>query len=151
MHDTDIVGEISHDAQVVRDEDIGELEASLKVAQQLEDIGLRHDIQRGKRLVEHDDLRVQDQCPCNGDPLTLPARKLGGASSGEIGRQPDLLERFGRACLPARRRAYAVGHQRARDNLADRRARVERGIGILVDQLDVAPELAALGGPGANP
>ena len=44
--------------------------------QQLEDLGLRRDVERRRRLVGEEQLRVAGQRRGEGDPLAHPARQL---------------------------------------------------------------------------
>ena len=67
-----------HDAQVVRDEQVGQAELLLQVLQQVDDLGLDGDVQRGYSLVADHQLRAQDQGAGDADPLALPARECVG-------------------------------------------------------------------------
>jgi hypothetical protein len=56
IHHGDAVGDVLHDRQVVRDEDVGEAEAGLQVAQQVDDLRLDRHVERRDRLVADDEL-----------------------------------------------------------------------------------------------
>ena len=64
------------DAEVVRDEDVGEVELVLEVLEQVDDLGLDRDVERGDGLVGDDQLRPQRQRPGDPDPLPLAAGEL---------------------------------------------------------------------------
>jgi hypothetical protein len=46
IHDGDPVGYVTHDAEVVCDEDVGQAEVGLQVAEEIEDLCLNGDIER---------------------------------------------------------------------------------------------------------
>ena len=76
VHDGDPRADLPHHREVVRDEDVGEVELGLERAQQVEDLRLDRDVERRDRLVAHDQLRVQRQSAGDADPLPLAAREL---------------------------------------------------------------------------
>ena len=76
VHHRDAVGDVADDAQVVRDEDVRQPELRLEVLEQVEDLRLHRDVQRGDRLVGDDQLRVERERPRDPDPLPLTAREL---------------------------------------------------------------------------
>jgi hypothetical protein len=55
------VGDVADDVEVVRDEDVGEVEVALEVLQQVEDLRLHGDVERRDRLVADDQLRVDHE------------------------------------------------------------------------------------------
>src|SRR5262249_5276543 len=61
-HDVDVVGEERRFAQVVRDQDHGEAELLPQVAQHAPQFLAREGVERGERLVEHQQRRLMDQC-----------------------------------------------------------------------------------------
>ena len=63
-------------AEVVRDEQIGEPQRLLQIQQQVEDLRLHGDVERGNRLVGDDQRRVQRQRAGDADPLALAAAEL---------------------------------------------------------------------------
>ncbi len=72
----DPVGDVAHDAQVVRDEDVGQVELVLQLVEQVDHLRLDRDVERRDRLVEQDQLRVDGERPRDPDPLALAAREL---------------------------------------------------------------------------
>src|SRR5579884_4129956 len=58
VHDHDAVGDVPDDVQVVRDEDVREVEIALEVLEQVQDLRLHRDVERRNRLVADDQLRV---------------------------------------------------------------------------------------------
>ena len=51
VHDRDPVGDVADDADVVGDEEVGEAELVLEVVEQVDDLRLDRDVERGDRLV----------------------------------------------------------------------------------------------------
>ena len=64
------------DREVVRDEEIGQAELALQVAQQIEHLRLDRDVERGDRLVADDQLRVRRERAGDADALPLAAGEL---------------------------------------------------------------------------
>ena len=70
-----VVGDVPHDREIVRDENVGELELLLQAREQVEHLGADRDVERRHRLVEHQDLRPQHNRTGDGDALPLAAGK----------------------------------------------------------------------------
>ena len=82
-----------HHRKVVGDEQIGEAELVLQVLQQVDDLGLDRDVERGDRLVENEQARLQRQCPRDADALLLPARELARQRPATDGERPTISNR----------------------------------------------------------
>ena len=78
IHDHDLIGDVVDHAQIVGDEDVGQIQLLLEVLQEVEDLGLDGHIQRGDGLVRHQEGRLHGQRPGDGHPLPLPAGELRG-------------------------------------------------------------------------
>ncbi len=76
VHDRDIVAQISHDRDVVRDQQQAEVQRLLQLAENSQHLVLDDDIQCGHRLVGDQHLRGQRQRHGNHDPLLHPAGQL---------------------------------------------------------------------------
>ena len=76
VHHGDPRADLPHHGQVVRDEDVGQVELGLEGAKEVEDLGLDGDVERRYRLVADDQLRVERERPRDSDPLALSAREL---------------------------------------------------------------------------
>ena len=72
----DAVAHREGDAQVVRDEDHAHPTGHLGAPQQVEDLGLGGDVERGRRFVGEQQLRVAGQRRGEGDPLAHPTGQL---------------------------------------------------------------------------
>ena len=132
------------DGEVVGDEQIGEAEAPLEVVQQHEDARLDGDVERGGRLVEHDELGVQRQGPRDGDALALAAAELVRAAPQVLRPQADHLQQREDAVLQLPAAQVRLRAERLGDEVVDGHARVQRRVGVLEHHLGVAHHLAAL-------
>ena len=63
LHDADSVGELAHDAEIVGDEQHRHAEPRLRVLQQLQDLRLHGDVERGGRLVGDQQVRARWPAP----------------------------------------------------------------------------------------
>ncbi len=75
QHD-DAMGERTHDAQIMADEEISEAVIRLQPAQQIDDLRLHGPVERAGRFIQHDETRLQHHGARNGDALPLPAARI---------------------------------------------------------------------------
>ena len=109
VHHGDVVRDVADDGQVVRDEEHGEPELALDVANQVEDGTLDGDVERGRDLVGEDDLRTRGERPRDRDALTLSAGQLTGARASPRGVEVDQLEQARYLAARDRRRRACRG------------------------------------------
>src|SRR5256886_11935435 len=83
---------ISDDGEVVRDEEVGEVELLLQLFEEVDDRRLDRDVQRRDRLVRHDEVGIESDCACQPDALALAARELVGITPGRVGGKADDLQ-----------------------------------------------------------
>ena len=76
VHDRGAVADLGDDGEVVGDEDEREIEVRRERDEQLEDLRLHHHVERGRRLVCEEDLRLAGECHGNRRALPHPAREL---------------------------------------------------------------------------
>src|SRR5262249_15664315 len=76
IHHDDRVAHVSDRGHVVGDKQIGQAQARLQIAQQVQDLVPDRNVERGHGLVQYDQLGRQRQSPRDSDTLTLTARKL---------------------------------------------------------------------------
>jgi hypothetical protein len=145
VHHGDAVRDVPDDRQVVRDEDVGKAELLLQVLHQIDDLRLNRHVERTDRLVGDDDLRVGCKGPRDADPLPLPSRELVGIALDVFGRQSNLLHQPEHTLASFVGGLFRVNLQRLADDLADAHARVERGVRVLKNHLElgtIRPHLA---------
>src|SRR5581483_1991656 len=139
VHDHHAIRDVPHDVQVVGDEDVGEAELALQVLQQVEDLRLHGDVERGHRLVADDQLRVDRERARDADALALAAGELVREPVEVLGVQADDLEQLLDAALALGLGTDAVDVERLRDDRADALPRVQRRVRILEDHHHLAP------------
>ncbi len=88
VHNAHRVRDMLDDGQVVGDKEIGQVTLFLQALEQVDDLRLNRNVQRGDRLVADDELRVQRQGAGNADTLALAAGKF-VRGSGSCGRAAD--------------------------------------------------------------
>src|SRR5438876_152501 len=76
VHHGHLVCQIADDAQVVGDEEHGQAVRALQLEQELEDLSLDRDVERGQGLVGDEEVRLHGQRAGDADALALPAREL---------------------------------------------------------------------------
>jgi hypothetical protein len=72
--DRDTLADVAHEPQVVRDEEIGELQPCLQLHEQVHHLRLHRHVERRDRLVRDDEGRVQRERPRQADALALARR-----------------------------------------------------------------------------
>ena len=118
LHHRDVVGDLAHDVEVVGDEQHRHAVARLQALQQLEDLRLHGDVERGGRLVGDEEIGAVGERHGDHDALALAAGQLmriGAEPLGGIG-NADLLEqldRRGRGCRRRRARHAVRGFRRS--------------------------------------
>src|SRR6185295_7924515 len=125
IHHGNPIGDVTHHRQVVRDEEVRQLELFLQILHQIDNLRLNGNVEGADRLVRDDDLRVRRQRSGNSDTLALPAGKLMRVSGGLFGRQTDLLQKPRHTLPPPGRGILCVNLQRLFNNLAHRHSRVQ--------------------------
>jgi hypothetical protein len=125
VHHGDAVAEVADDGQVVGNEQVRQPEPVLQVAQKVDDLGLRRDVEGGYRLVAHEQAGLEGQRPGDGDALALATGELVGLAPEHVGADPDLAEQLDHplpACRPVQ---IGVDPQGLSDHLQNALPRVE--------------------------
>ena len=110
---------------VVGDEEHREVESLLEVQQQIENLGLDGDIERGDRFVGDEKAWLGGQGTGDGDPLTLSAAEGMGKAALVLRSQPDHLQQFADAVIDSSPFGHLMKHKRLADDVADVHARVQ--------------------------
>ena len=125
---------------------------ALQVEHQIDNLRPNGDIQGRHRLVGYHHLRIQRQRAGNADPLPLAAGKGMGIAPGMLRLQPHALQQPGDSltrCFPTQQ---AMHPQRLHNRIADRLTRIKRGVRILKNKLNIAPQsLQLAAGEGIDP
>ncbi len=117
VHDENLVCHIRDDAQVMGDEDDRRAVDAAKAIQEVDDLGLDRDVERGGGLVGDQDARVAGECHGDHHPLAHSARELVGVvveACLRVG-DPDLAEQIDAAPPYLGLREVGVEFQRLRD------------------------------------
>src|SRR5438309_166447 len=138
VHDGGVVRDLGGDAEVVRDEDDGETEALLEIAQEPEDLRLHGHVERGGRLVGEQQLRLARERDRDHRALAHAAGDLVRIAREAALRRRHLHEVEQLVGAPERGLAIAaaVPEERLDDLLSDRVDRIERGHWLLEDHRD---------------
>src|SRR5947207_4362533 len=144
IHHRYACGDVLHDGEIVSDENVRQPEPLLEIGQEIDDLRLDRDVERGHWLVADDELRLRRERARDADALPLSAGELVRITLGVLRCQADELQQLGDTlAMPAGRQA--VQRKRLVEHLAHRHARVERRVRILKHDLQRAPAGAQLG------
>ena len=138
VHHGHAVGDVPHDREIVGDEDVGQAQLVLQLFHQVDHLRLDRHVQGRDRLVADEDLRVQRDASGDADALTLTAGELVRVAVDVLRVETHELEELLHPRPPlVLRHDVGVDLQGLGDDLADGAPRVERGVGVLEDDLDV--------------
>ena len=139
IHHAYPVGHLAHDAEIVGDEQHRHVEFGLELEQQVEDLRLDGDVERGGRLIGDEQVGLVGERHGDHHPLPLAAREL-----VRIGVEPalgvvdaDLVEQIEHARPRCAVRQTAMDLEHLADLLLDGVKRVERGHRLLEDHRDL--------------
>ncbi len=135
VHDHDPVGDVRHHAEVVRDQDDRRPELVAHVGEQVEDAGLDRHVERGRRLVGDQHLRLAGERDRDHDALTHAAGELVRIGVEPLLRRGDVHQpqQLDRPVARLTARQAEALRQHLADLRADREHRVERGERFLED------------------
>ena len=142
-HDAYPVGQVTHHAEVVRNEQVGQLEFGLQVSKQVEHLCLNRYVKRGNRFIAYDQPGVQRQSTGDAHALPLPTGKLMRVAVDKLRPDAAFFHKFFHA-LRGLCRSFInlMGFKRFCHDIPDGPARIQRRIRILEDQLHLLAELA---------
>ena len=140
MHDGDAVGEEADDAEVVRDEEHGEAEFAPEVEEEIEDLALDGDVEGADWFVGEEEFGGRGESAGDGDALALAAGEFVRVFEGSGGAEADAFHESGDAGAEGGLvELAAAGGDGFGEGAEDGEARVERGVGVLEDHLEVEP------------
>ena len=135
VHHRDPVAYVFHDAQVVRDEDIGEAALLLQRHEKVEHLGPYGHVQGAHRLVADDQFGVHAERPGYADALPLPAGELVGIAVHVFGSHVYGLEQIADYFPPLRPRPRPVLSEGILEGADDGEGGVKGRVGILEHDL----------------
>ncbi len=139
VHAPHLVTYVLDHGQVVGDEEETQVHLPLQPGDEIEYLGLYRHVQRRDRFVGDDEFRVQRQGTCYADTLALAAGELVGVAVQYLRTHADDVEQLQHFPAPGIGGADAVNLHGFEEGLHHRAARAERSVGILEDDLHVAP------------
>ena len=150
IHDGNPVREVLDHPEIVADEQAGEAQVGAQLHEQVEDLCLDGDVERGHRFVAHEELRLHRESARDTDALALSARELVRKASLAIGVEADPDHQVIDMIVECGGRDEAVHLGGLGDDVSDPHARIERRKGVLKDHLDLdlphaAGELVRIG------
>ena len=126
----------------MRDEEKRQPELRLQILEQIDNLRLDRDIERGDRFVRHDEFRIDGERACDTDALPLAAGELVRIAVRVIGLQADESQQLLNSALRFLAARDVVNAQRFAHDVADGHPRIERGVGVLEDDLHLFAQLA---------
>ena len=136
-HADPVRNEIDH-GQIMPDEQVGKTVLLLQILQKIQNLALHRHIECGHRLITYNQLRLQCDGSCNSDSLPLASGKLMRITILEFHRNANRLHQLQH---PFRSLflilADMIRLQRLSDDIANRHSRIQAGIGILENHLQL--------------
>ena len=99
QHRHPVADAVDH-GEIVADQQVGEAQPILQLAQEVQHLRLHRHVERADRLVGDDQLRARDQRARDRDALALATRELVRVLVEVRGTQPDRDERVGDPLAP---------------------------------------------------
>ena len=132
------VAQHAHDVEIVADEQQRDIVLAPQAVEQLQHHRLHRDVERGGRLVQHQQPRPAGDGAGDADARLLAAGELVRKARQQIQRQAHTLAHLFHPLAQRIARAHAVEpHQGMGDAVEGREARVEALVRVLEDHLDV--------------
>ena len=144
IHDSDAVGDVTDEAEVVGDEQQRQAKAILQFEEQVDDLGLHGDVERRDRFVGDDHGGLDRERAGDTDALALAAGEGVRVAGRGLGRQVDEFEQFSDAGGDDGGRHDGVDAQRFGQRVANSHAGIERAVRVLEHHLDATVESASL-------
>ena len=89
VHHGDVIGDVPDYGEVVSDKEVGEAEFLLEIFEEVQNLRLDGDIERGDGFVGDDDLGVDGECTRDADTLSLATAEFVGVAIGGFGWESD--------------------------------------------------------------
>ena len=144
LHDGDAVADAFDDAHVVADEEIGQTQLLLQFHQQVDHLRLDGNVEGRDGFIGNDQLGREAEGAGNAEPLALAAREFVWIAVQMLVLEADAADQFHGAVAQRATLVDIMDDQRLDDLLEGVEARIERGIGVLENDLHVAPHGAHL-------
>ena len=144
IHHADLIRQELDHRKVMRNEQIRKIGGCLQALEQIDDLRLHRNVERGNRLVANHQLGLDRQGARDANSLTLTARELVRISLVIIITQAALLHQIQHVFLDLVARNDSVHLDRLGKDVSNRGSGRQRGIGILENDLHIGAEMAHL-------
>ena len=141
IHHHHLVSDVTNDAEIMADENIGQTKLVLEILEQVENLGLNRQVECRDGLIQHQKARIEHQRPGDGNALALPAREHVRIAIEVLWPQTNLDQHGHRLVPTIGSRHFGVEHERLGQHVADFLARIERPIGVLKNDLHLLAHL----------
>src|SRR5690348_826782 len=141
IHNRNTLADVLDHSQIVRDEEIGQMQLLLQILEQVDYLRLDRNVERRHRLVEHEETRAHCERPRDPDALALPARELMRITVKRVGPDPDHIEQFDDPLLLLSAACETMDLDSFADNRPHPHARIQRCVGILEDELHLTAQM----------
>src|SRR5262249_33271962 len=121
---------------------VGKAEALLQVLKEVHDLCLDRDVQRGHGFVAHDQVGLHCKRTADRDPLGLPAAQLVRVTCNQMARKAHHVQKLAYAAGARGAGEETVDIERFTDKVANRHARIKRGVRVLENDLQLAADAA---------
>jgi hypothetical protein len=146
VHDGDTPADVLDHVEVMGDEEKAQPELVLKIAQEVDDLGLNGDVERTHWLVGHDETRRNSKRTRNADTLTLASGKFVWVAPHVLRAKAHAIEQRSDSLLLLGSGAdEAVDAKRLAQRGTNGHPRIERAVRILKDDLHLTPIRTKLG------
>ena len=143
IHHRHAGGNVLHNGEIVRDEDVREPQTPLQIAQQIDHLRLDRNVQGRDRFVADDETRLDRERAGDADALTLAAGEFVRITGRVLRRESDQSEQLRHPGLGPRV-CEAVQRQRFAQRLSHGHPWIERRVRVLENDLHEAPLRAQL-------
>jgi hypothetical protein len=141
VHDSNPVAHVLYNGQIVRDEEVGEIQFLLQLVQEIDHLGLHGNVECRHRFVADDEFRFHGKGSGDPDPLSLSTAELVRITPEMFGPQAHELQEFGGAAFSVRRPSTKAMHlERLVEHPPDSHSGVQGGVGVLKDDLRTTAE-----------
>ena len=150
VHHRHLVADQFHHPKVVRDEEVREPEALLKVLEQVHDLSLDGYVEGARGFVGNNEFRAHGEHSGHADPPFFTARELMWEAGELAFFEAHLFEQIAYTPVHLGTADLMMQGDRFGENIADTHLGIERRVQILEDHLHLAPELRELVGREAG-
>jgi len=135
VHDRYAIAQMADHTQVVADEEVGQVQLIAQIHEQIQNLCLDRDIQRGDGFIADEQPGLHGQGACDTDALALPAAELMRVAETQARIQAGAFELGTDVVILVRGIHQAMQSRRFSNDAVDTQPRVQTGLRILEDHL----------------